>query len=234
MKTRRLRIYIDTNVLRNSIYKRTRHIEVEKEINWGGRIDKISVAEFVEENPQEKLSANVQDSIATLPFLAKCARTFDWTILETFESFWELDGTRRPRKTYNPKGLFDDAKRERIVLQYGRTVVGGLTSPRQLTLKFLRSYSDPRFNQIADAFPGARLVGSRNEYNQLLDVFHLHAAEIGKAEYLLTVDGAFIQKAKSPDISTPVVVLSPNELREIVCSNSIVARIFRFTERWTK
>ena len=178
-------VALDTSVLKHAVDRHIVGEQVAKRINWGGQTVDATVTRWRERYPAERVSRAFRRHIKVLPFIAHLARRGRLDLRCHHEVVWEFFGLPR---TTDSRGRFYGAPLGRLSdpIRYTRMIAGGTEDPKTLFVTFLEGLEHPRFLAI-QKMTGAR-QGSRILPNQLVDAFHIWAADTAGVDFFLTTD----------------------------------------------
>lgn len=186
------KVYLDTNVLKFSATELPRMAPRQETINWGGIEHEITVHDFVEVNPNEKIGnpdLKVEaDSLSELAGLGKLGAVEYLIQMETMFESWGLPNMDSSTgKFYGAPVKTVDAP-----IQYGRTMIGGGQDAKEMQYDFLSRIDNGRFKEL-QKITGAYQGKNPPNRNQLLDAFHVWCAEHNDSDYFLTLDFKLIR-----------------------------------------
>lgn len=211
-----LKVYIDTNVLKFSATRLPRLHPREQEVNWGGRLHKVTVHEPVDVNPNDFIKdPRLKAEVELLPELAEAGKRGQLRYLMQMET--RIEGWGIPNMD-STTGRFYGAPIEvaDAPIKYSRVIAGGLEIPKDMQFEFLTRISSKRFHELQKVTGAYQGKGNLNR-NQLLDAFHLWCAEHNKCDYFLTLDLKLIRVLRRNGKSRlQVEVVRPSELLSVV------------------
>jgi len=190
------KVYVDTNIFKFSATELPRLKLRSQTVNWGGNNIEVTVHDFVEENPNEKIQNDELKAEADLlPKLANLGKKGLVQYVIQIEA--ELESWKIPNMDSN-SGRFYGAPIEPVEapIHYGRVIAGGPEDSKEQQFKFLSRIEDSRFKElqkITGAYQGERKLNR----NQLLDSFHIWCAEHNDCTHFLTMDFKLIRVARN-------------------------------------
>jgi hypothetical protein len=188
------RIFLDTSVLRHAADRRIVGRPYTKTLNWGGSTVLATLVRWVEEYPNERLTARFRRKLSLLPLFAHLAKRRRVELLSHHEVRWELAGLP---PSHDSRGLFYGAPITMVPdpFPYGRVIAGAGIDASTVFVQLLLSVDDPEFLQIQKA-TGAR-QGQNVSANQLLDAFHILCADRAGADFFLTTDLKLVRSVRA-------------------------------------
>ena len=206
------RVYLDTNIFKFSAIQLPRMRPRKQTINWGGVVQELTVHDFIDVNPNENIrNPELKEEAELLPQLANIGKAGEVSYLTQTETLIESWGIPNMDSA---SGKFYGAPIEHVEapVQYGRVVVGGNQSAKEMQFNFLSGLNQKRFKELQKITGAYQGPGKLNR-NQLLDAFHIWCAEHNECDYFLTLDFKLIRVIANNILNKPSVKLvRPSEL----------------------
>lgn len=203
----KLRVFIDTMILKHARDRLDRLFPSEESVTWGGRTFPVTVYSFGTLLPNRRLPDEQYREAQLLRSIAELAKQGTLEILlgsEVFLESWNLPNMDGGNGRFHgaPVTMVDPP------FQYGRVIAGYGAIPQA---DFVKSLKIPRLHELAIAC-GANQGKSVNS-NQLLDAFHIYCAEAAGATHFLTMERKLIRLlARHRRFPPRVKVVLPSQL----------------------
>ena len=210
------KVYVDTNVMKFSATRLPRLVPRQQIVNWGDRDHEVIVHDFVDINPNDRISnPDLKAEVDLLPNLAELGTSGRIEYVIQFETIFETLGLPNldssTGRFYGSPCTTVDAP-----ISYSRVIVGGCADPTEMQFEFLKSVKSARFlelQRMTGAYQGERKLNR----NQFLDAFHLWCAEHNKCDYFLTLDFKLIKVLEQNRKRRLLVgVVRPSELLVVI------------------
>lgn len=207
------KVYIDTNVFKFSATQLPRLRPRQQTINWGGKVQEVTVHDFVTLNPNEAIdNPELKMEADLLPALAQLGKQGYVRYVVNVETLFESWGIPSMDSS---TGKFFGAPFEMVdsPIEHERILLGcGVDDPKDDQFEFMRSIRNDRFHEL-QKMVGAYQGKNKPNRNQLLDAFHLWCAEHNKCDFFLTLDFKLIRVLRNNRKRVlGVEVVKPSEL----------------------
>jgi hypothetical protein len=212
------RVFLDTNVLHSSQVSLVVRAHGPKLFEYDGRQYEVDFRDLADLRLRDGLKGEVRDEADLLPRVAELAKKGVIELITSDEVEMEKWGLPW---SWGRRTVMDGAKilRTDPPIEYSRVLMGPWDGTREYRAKFIQSFSDRRFLEIAKAC-GA-FDGPSPKTNTLWDAFHVWWAEAAGARYFLTLDFKLIKRAANKGRGRPSVrLVRPSELIRAVTSGS--------------
>jgi hypothetical protein len=207
-----LRVFLDTNIVRNSQHAHTEWYEETQSVLWGDREFKVPMLTSRETKPIEKFRRHDKNRIAyrdakNIRYIEKLAKIRLIKLFWDFELQWEFISGRKMSK--GTPSIVKYIENGHSPITYGRTITSAFSSEDH-QFEFLKNLKHPRYDEWKKA---ANVVtNSHKERNQLLDAFCLWKAEHNKCDYFATMDYNLIDSVNASSIKSSLRLLRPTQL----------------------
>ena len=182
-----LTVYLDTNIYKFSATELPRLCPRTQVLNWGEVEQEVTVHDFVEVNPNYKISnPELKEEVKILPELAELGKEglvkYSVQAETLFESWGIPNMDSKSGKFYTAPVVNVEAP-----IKYGRVLIGGGQDAQSMQFDFLSRIQNKRFEELQKITGAYQGPGKLNR-NQLLDAFHIWCAEHNACDYFLTLD----------------------------------------------
>lgn len=206
------KVFLDTNIFKFSATHLPRLRPRQQTITWGDIVQEVTVHDFIEVDPNEKIqNQGLKDEAELLPKLAEFGKegTVRYFIqVETLLESWGIPNMD------SRTGKFYGAPVEQVEapVKYGRVILGANQDAKEMQFNFLSGLNHKRFTELQKLTGAYQGPGKLNR-NQLLDAFHIWCAEHNDCEFFLTLDFKLIKMvANSRSYISTVKLVRPSEL----------------------
>jgi len=210
MKTSK--VFLDTNIYKFSATQLPRLRPRQQTITWGDIVQEVTVHDFIEVDPNEKIqNQELKKEAELLPELAELGKEGALRYCIQVEALLEIWGIPNMDSR---SGKFYGAAVEQVEapVKYGRVVLGGNQDAKEIQFNFLSGLKHTRFTELQKLTGAYQGPGKLNR-NQLLDAFHIWCAEHNECDFFLTLDFKLIKMVvNNRSYISTVKLVRPSEL----------------------
>ena len=181
------KVFLDTNIYKFSATQLPRFRPRHQTITWGDIVQEVTVQDFIEVDPNEKIqNRELKKEAELLTELSETGKEGALRYCIQGEALLESGGIPNMDSR---SGKFYGAPVEQVEapVKYGRVILGGNQDAKEMQFNFLSGVNHTRFTELQKLTGAYQGPGKLNR-NQLLDAFHIWCAEHNECDFFLTLD----------------------------------------------